>query len=166
VDHLGNLVPVIIWGLFVVVAIRRWFKRVAAPAAPPAPARAAAPARTAAPAPAVTAPPPRRRLAPPAAPRPVAVQPFSVPAPATTVATMGETLSAEAAAAFPALDLSLPDTPGVPATAGRRRRVRTIGGGAAIGSPAWAANAIIANEILGTPVGLRPGATVGIPHAF
>ena len=78
---------------------------------------------------------------------------------------MGETPPAEAAAAFPALDLSLPDTPGVPTAAGKRR-VRAIGGGAPFGSPAWAANAIVANEILGTPVGLRAGATVGVPHAF
>jgi hypothetical protein len=159
-DHgAGNLVPVFIWGLFVVVAIRRWFKRGARAAAP------AAPVRTAAPPPAPPAPLVRRRLAPPAAPRPVAAQTFSVPAPAATAPTMGETLPAEAAAAFPALDLSLPDTPGLP-TARQRRRVRTIGGGAAFGSPGWAANAIIANEVLGTPVGLRPGATVGIPHAF
>jgi hypothetical protein len=159
----GNLVPLFIWGLFVVVAIRRWLKR-RAPAAPPPP-----PVRTAAPPPPAAAPLVRRRLAPPAAPRPLAAQTLSVPAPparATPAPTMAETLPAEAAAAFPALDLSLPDTPGVPAAGGRRRRVRTIGGGAAIGSPAWAANAIIANEILGTPVGLRPGATVGIPHAF
>ncbi len=159
----GNLVPVFIWGLFVVVAIRRWFKgraRIAAASPPPAP-------RTAAPPPAAPAPAVRRRLAPPAPPRPVASQPFTAPLAATaaTAPTMGETLPAEAAAAFPALDLSLPGTPGVPAAAGRRR-VRTIGGGAAVGSPAWAANAVIANEILGTPVGLRPGATVGIPHAF
>jgi hypothetical protein len=156
----GNLVPLFIWGLFVVVAIRRWLKR-RAPAAPPP-----APVRTATPAPAAAAPLVRRRLAPPATPRPLAAQPFSVPAPATSAPTMAETLPAEAAAAFPALDLSLPDTPGVLAAGGKRRRVRTIGGGAAIGSPAWAANAIIANEILGTPVGLRAGATVGIPHAF
>jgi hypothetical protein len=155
----GNLVPVFIWGLFVVVAIRRWFKRSARAAA-----AAPAPLRTVAPPP--VAPAVRRRLAPPAPPRPVVGQTFAVPSPAVSTATMGETLPAEAAAAFPALDLSLPDTPGVPVAAGRRRRVRTIGGGAAIGSPAWAANAIIANEILGTPVGLRSGATVGIPHAF
>jgi hypothetical protein len=159
-EHAGNLVPVIIWGLFVVVAIRRWFKR-GAKAAPPS-----APVRGAVPSPAAAAPVVRRRLAPPAAPRSVATQSFAAPAPASSAPTMGETLPAEAAAAFPALDLSLPDTPGVPTVAGQRRRVRTIGGGAAIGSPAWAANAIIANEILGTPVGLRPGATVGIPHAF
>jgi hypothetical protein len=161
VDHLGNLAPVLIWGIFVVAAISRWAKRNARAAAPPP-----VPARTAAPPPAAPAPPVRRRLAPPAAPRPVVAQTFAAPSPAVSTATMGETLPAEAAAAFPALDLSLPDTPGVPAAAGRRRRVRTIGGGAAIGSPAWAANAIIASEILGTPVGLRPGATVGIPHAF
>jgi len=153
----GNLVPVFIWGLFVVVAIRRWFKRGARAEVPPAPVR------TAAPPPAAPAAPIRRRIAPP---RPVAAQTFAVPSAAVTAPTMGETLPAEAAAAFPALDLSLPDTPGVPAGAGARRRVRTLGGGAAFGSWAWAANAVIANEILGTPVGLRSGATVGIPHAF
>jgi DNA polymerase-3 subunit gamma/tau len=164
-DHgAGNLVPVFIWGLFVVVAIRRWFKRSAPPPAPPRPAVASIPVAQMVPAPV------RRRLAPPAAPRSIPAQTFAAPPPSSTQApppppTMGQTLPAEAAAAFPALDLSLPDTPGVPAAA-RRRRVRTIGGGAAFGSPGWAANAIVANEILGTPVGLRPGATVGIPHAF
>jgi hypothetical protein len=79
--------------------------------------------------------------------------------------SMAETLPAEAAAAFPALDLSLPDTPGVPSRTARRR-VRTLGGGPAIGSAGWAANAILANEILGPPVSLRSGATLGVPHAF
>jgi hypothetical protein len=162
VDHgAGNLVPVFIWGLFVVVAIRRWFKRSVPPPEPPRPAVVPIPVAQAAPAPV------RRRLAPPAVPRSIAAQTFAAPSPppAPPPPTMGQTLPAEAAAAFPALDLSLPDTPGVPAPA-RRRRVRSIGGGAAFGSPGWAANAIVANEILGTPVGLRPGATVGIPHAF
>jgi hypothetical protein len=158
-DHgAGNLVPLAIWGLFIIVAIRRWFKRAARAQPKPKPTFA----RTAAPPP--LAPPPvvRRRLAPVQAPAP-GPAPLQ---PRASAPTMAETLPAEAAAAFPGLDLSLPDTPGVPSAAGQRRRIRTIAGGPAIGTAAWAANAIIANEILGTPVGLRPGATAGVPHAF
>jgi hypothetical protein len=78
---------------------------------------------------------------------------------------MAETLPAEAAAAFPGLDLLLPGA-GDLAVVAPRRRIRTVGGGAPMGSPGWGANAIVALEILGPPVSLRSGATLGAPHAF
>jgi hypothetical protein len=146
---IGNLLPVVIMLFFVISAMMKRMARGSKPAEPPAPAT----------------PPPRRRLAPPQAVRPVMPPVLPAPARVAMVPSMAETLPAEAAAAFPALDLSLPDTPGIPSPA-RRRRVRTLGGGPAIGSPGWAANAILANEILGPPVALRSGATVGVPHAF
>jgi hypothetical protein len=155
-DHVfGTLVPIIVWGLFIVAAVRRWSKRRAVAATPPiAPLRPAAGADQ---------PFARRRLAPPQAIRPV----IPVPAPARpkSAPSMAETLPAEAAAAFPGLDLSLPgaDVLGFEV---RHRRRRSVGGGPPIGSPAWAANAIVANEILGPPVSLRSGATLGAPHAF
>lgn len=152
---LGNLVPLLIWGVFVIAAIRRWSKR----RPPPPPVRNAAPP--------AAEPLVRRRLAnvAPAA-RPIEPPVLSPPAPRVTITpSMAETLPAEAAAAFPGLDLSLPDANG-PGTAAPRRRMRNVGGGPALGSPAWAANAIVAAEILGPPVSLRPGATLGAPHAF
>jgi hypothetical protein len=105
----------------------------------------------------------RRRLAPPQTKRPVMPPPVTRE---TIVPSMAETLPAEAAAAFPGLDLSLPDAGGVGAVFAPRRRKRTLGGGPALGSPGWAANAIVAYEVLGPPVSLRPGATLGAPHAF
>jgi hypothetical protein len=73
---------------------------------------------------------------------------------------------AEAAAAFPVLDLTLPDadTPGDPAPV--RRRGRSMRGTGVPGSAGWGAGAIVAMEILGPPVSLRAGATLGAPHAF
>jgi len=78
---------------------------------------------------------------------------------------MGDMLSAEAAAAFPVLDLSLGDD-ALPGSAPVKRRAARGFGGAPIGSRGWGPGAIVTAEILGTPVGLRPGATVGVPHAF
>lgn len=112
--------------------------------------------RTAAPAPR----PVRRRLAEPPAPAPVKAASTRAP----IVPAMGDMLSAEAAAAFPSLDLSLGE-PGAPAGAPKRRPRRAIGG-IPIDSPGWGAGAVVAAEVLGTPVGLRAGATVGVPHAF
>ena len=155
---IGGLLPVIIWGLFIVAAIRRWTKARAVPPAPPP--DAIVPVR-----PAVSPEQPlaRRRLAPPAAVRPAVAPALATPARAPLVPSMADTLPAEAAAAFPGLDLSLP---GLPGGTVRRRPLRSVGGGPPIGSPAWAANAIVAAEILGPPVSLRPGATLGAPHAF
>jgi hypothetical protein len=149
----GNLVPLLIWGVFVIAALRRWSKRRPAQMPPDVLTNAAPPEPLA-----------RRRLAPPA---PIRVpQPKASPAlrPAITP-SMADTLPAEAAAAFPALDLSLPGVD-TPAAAAPRRRIRTIGGGPPLGSPGWAANAVVAAEILGPPVSLRSGATLGAPHAF
>jgi hypothetical protein len=115
----------------------------AAPNPPPTPQpmRAEAPARPLA-APAASRAPVAQR--PPAAARPLAV---------------------EALGAFPVLDLTLPDAevPGRPAP---RRRGRSMLGTGVPGSPAWGAGAIVALEILGPPVSLRAGATLGAPHAF
>jgi len=156
---IGNLLPVVIMIFFAISAVvkRLGRGRTTAPAAPP-PVFARLPLEPDPPAQVQ----PRRRLAAPAPARP---NPPPVAARVSIIPSMAETLPAEAAAAFPALDLSLPDTPGIPSRAARRR-VRTLGGGPAIGSRAWAANAILANEILGPPVSLRPGATSGVPHAF
>jgi hypothetical protein len=157
-----NLGPIVMF-LFVLAALVRRMRG-------PGRSRAAQPARssivpaprtTAAPPPAAAARPVRRRLAEPAV---VAPPP---PRPPTTLApAMSDMLSNEAAAAFPLLDLSLGDGSPSGATVATRRRARNIAGGAAIGSRGWGVNAIVAAEILGTPVGLRPGATVGVPHAF
>jgi hypothetical protein len=67
--------------------------------------------------------------------------------------------------AFPTIDLSLP---GAEPAVGEPRRpaARAAGSGPAIGSRAWAANGIVALEVLGLPVALRSGATFGVPRAF
>ena len=157
---IGNLVTSVLAVVFIVGATRRQLKSLGkAPAAP----RPAAP-----PWPAVEAPGPvtRRRLAPPVAARPATAPAVPARGRAGIAPSMAETLPAEAAAAFPGLDLSLGDgdLPGAPAPA--RRRLRVIGGGPPLGSPGWGANAVLAMEILGPPVSLRPGATLGVPHAF
>jgi hypothetical protein len=144
----GNLVPLLIWGVFVIAAVRRWSKR-RIPQAPVA---------------AQPEPLARRRLAPPPA-RPIVPPVLPATARVSITPSMAETLPAEAAAAFPGLDLSLPGAEG-PGTVAPRRRIRTVGGGPPLGSPGWAANAVVAAEILGPPVSLRPGATLGAPHAF
>lgn len=162
-DHwLSNLGPIVTF-LIVLAALARRTRWGDRPRRQPAAGRnSLVPTRTAAASPPAAAPPlARRRLAAPPAPAPAA-PPRPRPAPAPAMGDMGP---AEAAAAFPALDLSLGDG-GVPGAAvAPRRRARGIAG-AAVGSRAWGANAIVAAEILGTPVGLRPGATVGVPHAF
>jgi hypothetical protein len=71
--------------------------------------------------------------------------------------------------AFSILDLTLPDAggPAPPAPlAPLRRRGRSMLGTGVPGSAAWGAGAIVAMEILGPPVSLRSGATLGAPHAF
>jgi hypothetical protein len=72
-----------------------------------------------------------------------------------------------AADAFPVLDLTLPDAD---APAGAivqpRRAGRTFRGNVMPGERGWGANAVVALEILGPPVSLRSGATLGAPHAF
>jgi hypothetical protein len=152
----GNLIPLLIWGVFVIAAIRRWSRR-RSPQMQPDVISKAAPGEPLA----------RRRLAPAAPAAPIRVPQPKAPAAsrAAIVPSMADTLPAEAAAAFPALDLSLPGTETASAAA-PKRRIRTIGGGPPLGSPGWAANAVVAAEILGPPVSLRSGATLGAPHAF
>jgi hypothetical protein len=164
---IGNLAPLVIMAIFAVTALWKRIARAGQPA-PEAP-RPVYPRLPMEPDPPAQAQSPqvplRRRLAVPAVPRPL-LPPVLPPAVrAAIVPSMADTLPAEAAAAFPTLDLSLPDTPGVPSRTARRR-VRTLGGGPAIGSPGWAANAVLAAEIIGSPVSLRSGATLGVPHAF
>ena len=157
---IGNLLPVAIMVFFGISAVIKRMARGSRPAA--AAPQPVFPRLPVDPDPRAQAQP-RRRLAAPVPARPIV--PPVLPARVKITPSMAETLPAEAAAAFPALDLSLPDTPCIPSRV-VRRRVRTVGGGPAIGSPGWAANAILANEILGPPVSLRPGATLGVPHAF
>ena len=153
----ANLAPVAIVVLFIIGAIRRQLARGVARSPivpqPPAAAKPAAPI------------PPRRRLAPALAPGARPVMPPVLPAAARVMPepAMPQAMSAESA--FPTIDLSLPGTVS-PAAARARRRIRTIGGGPPLGSPAWGANALLALEILGPPVSLRSGATLGAPHAF
>lgn len=160
-DHwLSNLAPVITF-LFILAAFGRRAARSGRPRPARAPRRSSivpAPLPPAEPSAAAVRPVRRRPLEPP-----------SPPAPRRAVAALaaGGLLPApEAAAAFPELDLSLGDASAVAGTAAPLRRARRVAGGLPIGSPGWAVNAVLAAEILGTPVGLRPGATVGVPHAF
>jgi len=153
---LVNLVPIIVVALIVSGAIRRQLARLSPP---PLPVQQAQP------------PAQRRRLAPPPAVRLVAAPSAAALSGGAAnrvgiVPSMAETLPAEAAAAFPGLDLTLGDTPGVATARGARRLIRTRGGGPAIGSPGWGLNAVVAMEILGPPVSLRSGATVGAPHVL
>lgn len=55
---------------------------------------------------------------------------------------------------FGLLDLALPGTPGAAAVPVRRA------------APGWAVNAVIAAEVIGPPLALRPAATPGEPRAF
>lgn len=71
-----------------------------------------------------------------------------------------------AAEAFSVLDLTLPDAQGPAQPAPVRRRGRSMLGTGVPGSAEWGAAAIVALEILGPPVSLRSGATLGAPHAF
>jgi hypothetical protein len=60
----------------------------------------------------------------------------------------------DAELSFPVLDLSLPGTPAAATSTVRRP------------PPRWAVNAVIAAEVLGPPLALRPAATLGEPRAF
>jgi hypothetical protein len=160
---LGNLIPIAVIAFFVIANIWKRFSTAtvrreaqAAAAQPPIAPRVTGPAPAA-------AVPPRRRLAPPsspnvpaAAPQPVRPQPLPVAA---------DAFPPEAAAAFAALDLSLPDA-GAQAAFAVRRRVRPAVAGALLGSRGWGPGAIVALEVLGPPVSIRSGATLGAPHAL
>jgi hypothetical protein len=60
----------------------------------------------------------------------------------------------DAEPAFPSLDLSLPGAPAAAVPSAKRS------------TPGWAVNAVIAAEVLGPPLALRPPATLGDPRAF
>ena len=127
---------------------RRLVSGLTTAAASPAPT-AAAMARPVPPAPRPPAPPAPAR--PPAPPRaPVSAPPAGFPP----------------VEAFPLLDLTLPGADGPAALAPGRRRGRSMIGTGIPGSTTWGAGAIVAMEILGPPVSLRSGATLGAPHAF
>jgi hypothetical protein len=75
-------------------------------------------------------------------------------------------MGAGAADAFPGLDLTLPDADAPAVLAVARRAGNVFRGNRLPGRAGWGANAIVAMEILGPPVSLRSGATLGAPHAF
>ena len=72
---------------------------------------------------------------------------------------------AEVGDAFPGLDLTLPSAD-QPVAFRTVRRPAPVFRGTAPGSRAWGVQAIVAMEVLGPPVSLRSGATLGAPHAF
>ncbi len=159
----STALPLVLGVIFVFGVIRRQLARMRAPAGAEY-AAVRAPTAAQPPPPVV---PPRRRLAPAPLPRPAVPRTLPARPRITPPAVMApQALSLEAAAAFPTLDMSLGEgsIPGVPAVAPRRRRA--VGGSTVLGSPGWGAHALVALEILGPPVSLRSGATLGAPHAF
>ena len=176
-NEIINGVAVFVGALIVISQVIKRIGASAAKAVAASPAVAAAQAPTAAkPAPLV----PRRRLvmpgpdafttvaagAVPFAPRPA--QPMgtigAVPRQARDDMRLRDDLGA--ADAFPGLDLTLPDADAPAVLAVPRRAGRTFRGNVMPGAKAWGANAVVAMEILGPPVSLRSGATLGAPHAF
>jgi hypothetical protein len=149
----GVLIGAIV-AFFVIANLWKRFSKAVAQAGPAAAVPAAAPRRR--PVPQRAPVPPARPASPAVAPRPSA--PLPMPG-------LADAFPAEAAAAFDGLDLSLPDA-GVSAPAAARRRRRTIGSAAVLGSRGWGAGAIVAMEVLGPPVAVRPGATLGASHAL
>ena len=151
----------IVNGIFAVIAIAvfavRAFRKVAA-----SPAAANGPARTPAIPAGIGSAPATTRIRrqpidqPATAPTGLAERPAA--APRTPFAPAGE--------AFSMLDLTLPDAAGAAQPVPAPRRGRSMLGTGAPGSAGWGAGAIVALEILGPPVSLRPGATLGAPHAF
>lgn len=134
-------------GLVVILAVVRRLLR----------ARSARPARR----------PPRSSIVPAA--RPAAAQVVPAAAPRRRLSEPRPVPAApplEAAGAFAGVDLSLGDGALPDAASPRRRRLRAVAGAAPIGSRGWGTSAIVAAEVLGPPVALRSGATVGVPHAF
>jgi hypothetical protein len=104
----------------------------------------------------VAAPKPARRTRPA---RPAAQGSAPAARPAASYA-------AEAAAAFPTLDLTLPGAEAPAGPGDGLARPRGKRGAFAPAGRGWGAGAIVAMEILGPPVSLRSGATLGAPHAF
>ena len=108
----------------------------------------------------------RRRLAPAAA-RPIVPPVLPSTARVTIAPSMAETLPAEAAAAFPGLDLTLPDSQA--GNGASRRRAGACAPSAA--ARPWAAAPGVPTRswhwrYSARPSSLRPGATLGAPHAF
>jgi hypothetical protein len=173
--HIGNYAPIAVIAFFIIANLWKRFSNAtvqaeqAAADAPPVAPRVTAPAPSA-PAPvaarAPSAPPPRRRLVQQSAPLlpPVAAL-LPSPQPAMPAPVLADAFPAEAAAAFDVLDLSLPGA-GVAAVTGAGRPRRTIGSAAVLGSRGWGPGAIVAMEVLGPPVAVRPGATLGASHAL
>ena len=166
----GNLVFVAVIGFFIVANLWKRFStataRAAAAVQPPAVPLVTAPA-AGTPAAANAALPARRRLAPASVPvLPPRPAPGAAPLPPARlpIPPNPDAFPAEAAAAFAGLDLSLP-IDGLPGAPVRRPR-RTIGSAAVLGSRGWGAGAIVAMEVLGPPVAVRPGATLGASHAL
>jgi hypothetical protein len=175
--HIGNYAPIAVIAFFIIANLWKRFSTATvraeakAAAPPPAAPRVTAPApRPAAAKPAAVLPlrrrlpqqsvpilPPVATAPPPRAPLPAPVLP-----PGRAVA---DAYPAEAAGAFAGLDLSLPDA-GAPAVFAARPARRTIGSAAVLGSRGWGAGAIVAMEVLGPPVAVRPGATLGASHAL
>jgi hypothetical protein len=164
----GSVLPLVLVAIFVISAVRRQLRRLNNP--PAFADRTATRSPIVSPPPPAPAPPRRRLASPPlawpATPRPLPTTPRPAPAAAELAALppMPELLTAEDA--FPSFDFSLPGTVRPAAVTAARRRLRSIGGGPAPGSPGWGANAVLALEVLGPPVSLRSGATLGAPHAF
>jgi hypothetical protein len=103
----------------------------------------------------------RRKPARIAAERALARAPIPPPRPAVRRA-----VPPVPAASFADVDLTLPDADSAFAPTPKRRRVRVAGGVPALGSRAWAANAVIAMEVLSAPVALRGSATPDGPRAL
>jgi hypothetical protein len=161
----------------VIILVARIIKKLGGAPANPQPQAPQQPKLDGVTRPAVTPPAlvPRRRLvmAGPAALTPAVAPPVAdrapfaprTPAPSSSaMPPMGYV--AEAAAAFPGLDLTLPDAEAPGAPVQPRRAGRTFRGNVMPGERGWGANAVVAMEILGPPVSLRSGATLGAPHAF
>jgi hypothetical protein len=164
--HIGNYAPIAViaffiianlWKRFSTATVRAEAKAAAPPPAAPRVTAAVLPLRRRLPQQSVPILPPVATAPPPRAPLPAPVLP-----PGRAVA---DAYPAEAAGAFAGLDLSLPDA-GAPAVFAARPARRTIGSAAVLGSRGWGAGAIVAMEVLGPPVAVRPGATLGASHAL
>jgi len=172
--HIGNYAPIAVIAFFIIANLWKRFSNAtvqaerAAAAAPPAVAPRVTGPAPAAPGPASVLPLRRRLVGPsgPALPPPVTAPTLAPPPRAPLpVAAVADAFPAEAAGAFAGLDLSLPDT-GLPGVPSDRTPRRTIGSAAVLGSRGWGAGAIVAMEVLGPPVAVRPGATLGASHAL
>jgi hypothetical protein len=172
--NLNDLIGPIAIGVVIFLANRMWKRFTAAlaaqhPAAPPPPFAppnvtapgGSAPAVAAAPGSPQTQRPPKRLVQRPPSP----AAPVQSTGAAARAAVRPPAFTTIAADAFPVLDLTLPGADGT-ASFGAVRKLSPIFRGAGPGSRAWGVQAIVAMEVLGPPVSLRSGATLGAPHAF